>query len=79
MVSGLAALAQTDRHKHQQVVLLSCSLRSHWLWYRDNGLMAYAFVLGDHLSSEEENQSSNLYTEQDRDRGRKRPVNHLNL
>jgi hypothetical protein len=31
------------------------------------------------LSAEEENQGSNLYTEQHRDRGRKRPVNHLNL
>src|SRR6266487_1308577 len=62
-----------------EVVLLSWSLRSHWLWYRDNGLVAYAFVLGDHLSAEEENQCSNLNTEQDRDRGRKRPVNQLNL
>src|ERR1700738_3613127 len=62
-----------------QVPLLSWSLRSHWLWYRDDGLVAYAFVLGDHLSAEEENQGSNLYTEQHRDRGRKRPVNHPNL
>jgi hypothetical protein len=37
-----------------QVPLLSWSLPSHWLWYRDDGLVAYAFVLGDHLSAEEE-------------------------
>ena len=50
---------------------MSWSLRSHWLWYRDDGLVAYAFVLGDHLSAEEKNQGSILYTEQHRDRGRK--------
>lgn len=59
---------------------LSCwMLRSHWLCCGDDGLVANAFVLGDHLSTEEENQGSNLYTEQHRDGGRKRPVNHLNL
>src|ERR1700730_574537 len=62
-----------------QVILLSWSLRPHLLRYRDNGLVAYAFVLGDHLSAEEKNQGANLYTEQHRDRGRERPVNHLNL
>jgi hypothetical protein len=43
-------------------MLLARALRPHLLWYRDNGLVAYAFVLGDHLSAEEENQGANLYT-----------------
>jgi hypothetical protein len=36
------------------------SLRSHRPWSRDDRLVAYAFVLGDNLSAEEKNQSSNL-------------------
>jgi hypothetical protein len=74
MIQGLSFASHNGRP-----VLLSRSLRSHRLWYRDDGLVAYAFVLGDHLSAEEENQGSNLYTEQHRDRGRKRSINHLNL
>jgi hypothetical protein len=41
-------------------VLWWWSLRSHRPWYRDDGLVAYAFVLGDNLSADEKNQSSNL-------------------
>ena len=43
-----------------QAISFSRALRSHFLWYRDDGLVAYAFVLGDNLSADEKNQSSNL-------------------
>jgi hypothetical protein len=34
-------------------VLLSWSVRSHWLWYRDDRVVTYALVLGNHLRAQE--------------------------